>query len=68
MNTIETMFGSKLEDFIDKEIPGLNLSIVEHGCVLEFLGLSISSIANVSSTVFIEIVQEKIFILSVVSA
>lgn len=67
MNSIDTVLLSVLHDLIDKKLPGLQFSIVEHGCVLKLLRLSISSITDVSSTILIQVMQKQILIFSMMT-
>ena len=43
------------------------LSIIEHACILESLCLSICTICNMNSATLIEVLQEKVLVLSVMS-
>lgn len=47
----------KLEDFLDEQVPGLELSVVEHGAIIVVDRLSISAIADVFLAILVQVVK-----------
>jgi len=68
MDSINAELLREFYNLINKHIPRLYFSIIQHRGILKLLSLTVSSIGDMSSAIFIEIVQKEVFILSVMSA
>ena len=59
---------SEGEHLIDEQVPSLNFPIVQHRCILILFSLTICSIANTSSAIFVQVVEEQVLKLPMVPA
>lgn len=67
MDSIDIHFISEGHNLVNEHLPSFNLSVVEHRSVLEILCLTISTVADITSTLLCKIVKEEVFVFSMVS-
>ena len=67
MDTADTSLLGERQDFFNEKVPCLDLSIVEHRSILVLPSLSISAVADTTSSLFIEVVKEQVLELAMVT-